>query len=36
MDRRRTCTKWPPNLLGNGHRDEINVAPDRCTRPNEY
>jgi hypothetical protein len=26
VDRCRTCTKWPPNLLGNGHRDEIDGA----------
>ena len=23
VDRRRTRTKWPPNLLGNGHRGKI-------------
>jgi hypothetical protein len=28
VDRCRTCAKWPPNLLGNGHRDEIEVPAD--------
>jgi len=26
VDRRRTCTKWPPNLLGNGHRGKIKTV----------
>ena len=26
VDRGRTCTKWPPNLLGNGHRGKIKTV----------
>jgi hypothetical protein len=26
VDRRRTCTKWPPNLLGNGHRGKVKTV----------
>ena len=26
VDRRRTCPKWPPNLLGNGHRGKIKTV----------
>jgi hypothetical protein len=26
VDRRRTCAKWPPNLLGNGHRGKIKTV----------